>query len=247
MFREQLHKDLDGISPDEELLTKVTKLMQEEAQMPRPKMYRSVIRYCGMAAAVCMIAVGAIALNNSNIKTSENAARGTDMVYFSDEAVGGAATECAPAADMAEAAEEKPVAEEFALAAEDGVMAMEDSSKTSESGNSMETSDIQKKGILLSEIRYKGSTVEADADMSGKLIQRAIDYTKDNPDTVLGMALPKEMMEAVGDEGLYIHIIDSGRREAYILISDNDSLVCCKNTFYSVSDEFKAEILAYFE
>ena len=52
MFREQLHKDLDGISPDEELLTKVTKLMQEEAQMPRPKMYRSVIRYCGMAAAV---------------------------------------------------------------------------------------------------------------------------------------------------------------------------------------------------
>ena len=194
-----------------------------------------------------MIAVGAIALNNSNIKTSENAARGTDMVYFSDEAVGGAATECAPAADMAEAAEEKPVAEEFALAAEDGVMATEDSSKTSESGNSMESSDIQKKGILLSEIRYKGSTVEADTDMSGKLIQRAIDYTKDNPDTVLGMALPKEMMEAVGDEGLYIHIIDSGRREAYILISDNDSLVCYKNTFYSVSDEFKAEILAYFE
>ena len=247
MFREQLHKDLDGISPNEELLTKVTKLMQEEVQMPRPKMYRSVIRYCGMTAAVCMIAVGAIALNNSNIKTSENAARGADAVYFSDEAVGGAATECAPAADMAEAAEEKPVAEEFALAAEDGVMAMEDSSKTSESGNSMETSDIQKKGILLSEIRYKGSTVEADADMSGKLIQHAIDYTKDNPDTVLGMALPKEMMEAVGDEGLYIHIIDSGRREAYILISDNDSLVCYKNTFYSVSDEFKAEILAYFE
>lgn len=247
MFREQLHKDLDGISPDEELLTKVTKLMQEEAQMPRPKMYRSVIRYCGMAAAVCMIAVGAIALNNSNIKTSENAARGTDMVYFSDEAVGGAATECAPAADMAEEAEEKPVAEEFAFAAEDGVMAAEDSSKTSESGNSMETSDIQKKGILLSEIRYKGSTVEADADMSGKLIQNAVNYVKESPEAMLDLAMTVEEMTAYEKDGLYLHIIDSGRREVYILLGETDSLVRYGSSFYSVSDEFKAEILAYFE
>ncbi len=247
MFREQLHKDLDGISPDEELLTKVTKLMQEEAQMPRPKMYRSVIRYCGMAAAVCMIAVGAIALNNNNIKTSENAARGTDMVYFSDEAVGGAATECAPAADMAEEAKEKPVAEEFAFAAEDGIMATEDSSKTSESGNSMETSDIQKKGILLSEIRYKGSTVEADADMSGKLIQNAVNYVKESPEAMLDLAMTVEEMTAYEKDGLYLHIIDSGRREVYILLGETDSLVRYGSSFFSVSDEFKAEILAYFE
>lgn len=247
MFREQLHKDLDGISPDEELLTKVTKLMQEEVQMPRPKMYRSVIRYCGMAAAVCMIAVGAIALNNSNIKTSENAARGADAVYFSDEAVGGAATECAPAANMAEEAEEKPVAEEFALAAEDGVMAMEDSSKTSESGNSMESSDIQKKGILLSEIRYKGSTVEADADISGKLIQNAVNYVKESPEAMLDLAMTVEEMTAYEKDGLYLHIIDSGRREVYILLGETDSLVRYGSSFYSVSDEFKAEILAYFK
>lgn len=66
MFRKKLHKDLDGISPDEELLLKITKSMQEEAQKPRPKMYTTALRFGGMAAAVCMIAVGAIALNSDN-------------------------------------------------------------------------------------------------------------------------------------------------------------------------------------
>ncbi len=63
MFREKLKKDLGGISPDEELLIKVTKAMQEEAQKPRPNIYRRVTYFGGMAAAVCMIAVGAVALN----------------------------------------------------------------------------------------------------------------------------------------------------------------------------------------
>ena len=66
MFRKQLHKDLDGISPDEELLLKITKSMQEEVQKPRPKMYTKAIRFGGMAAAVCMIAVGGIALTSNN-------------------------------------------------------------------------------------------------------------------------------------------------------------------------------------
>lgn len=75
MFREKLHKDLDGISPDEELLLKITKSMQEEAQKPRPKMYSTAIRFGGMAAAVCMIAVGAAALtSNGGVRTAENAA-----------------------------------------------------------------------------------------------------------------------------------------------------------------------------
>lgn len=58
MFREQFKKDLDGISPDEELLNKVTKSMQEEAAKPRQPKHIAMMRFGGMAAAVCMIAVG---------------------------------------------------------------------------------------------------------------------------------------------------------------------------------------------
>ncbi|MBQ7834839.1 MAG: hypothetical protein IJ385_03565 [Ruminiclostridium sp.] len=73
MFREKLHNDLDGISPDEELLTKVTKMMQEEAAKPRQPKHIAIIRYAGMAAAVCMIAVGSLALYGENgIKTDNN-------------------------------------------------------------------------------------------------------------------------------------------------------------------------------
>lgn len=60
MFREKLKNDLNGISPDEELLDKVTKMMQEEALKPRPKMHITAMKYVGMAAAVCLVAVGAI-------------------------------------------------------------------------------------------------------------------------------------------------------------------------------------------
>jgi len=74
MFREKLHNDLDGISPDEELLLKITKSMQEEVQKPRPKMYTTALRFGGMAAAICMIAIGAIALTSDNGITAENAA-----------------------------------------------------------------------------------------------------------------------------------------------------------------------------
>ena len=64
MFREKLKNDLSGISPDEELLIKVTKAMQEEAQKPRPNIYRRAMYFGGMAAAVCMIAVGGIAMGS---------------------------------------------------------------------------------------------------------------------------------------------------------------------------------------
>ncbi len=66
MFREKLKNDLNGISPDEELLIKVTKMMQEEAQKPREPKRVAFMHLGGMAAAVCMIAVGSIALYNSD-------------------------------------------------------------------------------------------------------------------------------------------------------------------------------------
>lgn len=266
MFREKLHKDLDGISPDEELLTKVTKLMQEEAQMPRPKMYRSVVRYCGMAAAVCMIAVGAIALSNANsVRTAENAATADSASFYTDKSdsaqkdettaenefysIGQASAEEAlydgAAMDEAEAPESDSLyyeaASEEAVASESGDKAVEN-----EGGDTMVQGE-DRKGILLSETTYKGDKVEVSSDISGKLIQLAVDYVKENPETMLDLAMPTEEMKAYEKDGLYLHIIDSGRREVYILLGETDSLVRYGNNFYSVSDEFKTEILAYFE
>lgn len=86
MFREKLHKDLDGISPDEELLLKITKSMQEEVQKPRPKMYSTALRFGGMAAAICMIAVGAIALTSNNGIKTRNTAIADESAMYSDKA-----------------------------------------------------------------------------------------------------------------------------------------------------------------
>lgn len=79
MFREQLKKDLDGISPDEELMNRVTRMMQEAAAKPRQPKYVPFMRFAGMAAAVCMIVVGAGALYNTPKAVSETAAEDMGM------------------------------------------------------------------------------------------------------------------------------------------------------------------------
>lgn len=280
MFREKLHKDLDGISPDEELLTKVTKLMQEEAQMPKPKIYRCALRYCGMAAAVCMIAVGAVALTNVNsVKTSESAS-GAGVAYSLDNKTENAAKTAGgealtadfavaeayvcddaeePAAydnaveDFAEdatdaSAEDTGISESFSYAGTEATVAYENSPKeesAEQEGAVLESEE--RKGILLSEIIYKSETIEKDSYTNGKLIQLAVDYVKEHPETMLNCSLTAETMKATGEDGLYLHIMDSGRREVYILIKESDSLILYRNEFYSVSDELKTEITGYFE
>lgn len=61
MFREQLKRDLDGISPDEELLSKISSMMAEEVQKPKQPIYMNVVKWGSMAAAICLIAVGTVA------------------------------------------------------------------------------------------------------------------------------------------------------------------------------------------
>lgn len=60
MFREKLKRDLDGISPDEELLSRVSLMMAEEAAKPKQPIYLNVAKWGGMAAAICLIAVGTV-------------------------------------------------------------------------------------------------------------------------------------------------------------------------------------------
>ncbi len=59
-FREKLHNDLDGISPSDELLSRVSQMMAEEAKKPKQSIYLNVAKWGAMAAAVCLIAVGAV-------------------------------------------------------------------------------------------------------------------------------------------------------------------------------------------
>lgn len=61
-FREQFKGDLDRFSPAPELLDRISVMMREEVEKPRPPVYASVLRYAGMAAAVCLLAFGAVRL-----------------------------------------------------------------------------------------------------------------------------------------------------------------------------------------
>ncbi len=261
MFREKLHKDLDGISPDEELLTKVTKMMQEEAQKPKPNTMRVYIRYAGMAAAVCMIAVGTIALKSSDNLKTESAA-GTPAAMAMDaaaneaemnESVSGYSLEAeaesftadSVTADIKKSSDAEACAEEAcdALPEEDG--AVTESEIIYE-----EFSD--KKGIVTAEAIYKGNAYELNYDQAGKLIQLVVDYVKANQSSMLDLALPVEEYKNYGEDGLYLYIADTGSRKIRVLISGNEalpdgSMVWYDGNFYSLSDGDKNEILGYFE
>lgn len=76
MFREKLKTDLDKIHPEKAVLNNITKLMQEESHKPRIPKYIAIMRVAGMAAAVCMIAVGsAVMLNGgASVETADGTA-----------------------------------------------------------------------------------------------------------------------------------------------------------------------------
>lgn len=59
-FREKLNNDLDGISPSDELLSKVSLMMAEETKKPKQPIYLNIARWGATAAAVCLLAVGAV-------------------------------------------------------------------------------------------------------------------------------------------------------------------------------------------
>ncbi len=60
MFREQLHKDIDRITPSPELLDKVSLMMREQVQKPKPRIFMNAVRYGGMAAAICLVSAAVI-------------------------------------------------------------------------------------------------------------------------------------------------------------------------------------------
>ena len=107
MFKEQLHKSFDAISPSPELLDRISAMMSEEAARPKPSIKMNAVKYGGIAAALALAAGGTVfVLNNANngIATTDTASKA-----IAAETVGAAAadnydgiTEAAPAAYGAE-------------------------------------------------------------------------------------------------------------------------------------------------
>lgn len=60
MFREQLHKDVDRITPSPELLDKISLMMREQVKKPKPHIFMNAVRYGGMAAAICLVSAAVI-------------------------------------------------------------------------------------------------------------------------------------------------------------------------------------------
>lgn len=65
MFREELHNDIDRITPSSALLDKVSLMMKEEAERNKPKFYITALRYGSIAAAICIVAAVAVVINTS--------------------------------------------------------------------------------------------------------------------------------------------------------------------------------------
>lgn len=71
MFREQLHKDIDRITPSPELLDKISLMMREQVQKPKPRIFMNAVRYGGMAAAICLVSAAVIIFGiDGGVKTS---------------------------------------------------------------------------------------------------------------------------------------------------------------------------------
>lgn len=75
-FKEALKNDLTRVTPAPELLSRISEIMREEAEKPRVSPFRTAVRFAGMAAAVTLLAFGAVRFfgsANTNIPTEYDA------------------------------------------------------------------------------------------------------------------------------------------------------------------------------
>lgn len=222
MFREKLHKDLAGISPDEELLTNITKMMQEEALRPRPKTYQNVIRYCGMAAAVCMIAVGAFAVTSDNLKAGDAA----DMTV--KQTLSGAS-----------------VNNEYALCEEeaDTEISVDGTVYFAEYSDGAENKSV---GFTSCKAVKLGESIDLDEETADKLFNIILDYIADNPNQALNLAMTHKQYTEFGETGIFAEFEYSGDKKAAALIDGKSSYASDGGSFYWLSGKAKDEIEAVF-
>lgn len=115
-FKEQLKNDIDRLGTAEEFRNSLAEMLSEQAEKPRPKLYISVARYGAVAAAVCLLAFGAVELGvfrGDSINTASAPSSGTEAVKLAgDIAETTAETAAAQMYDGDEAEAEKNLDEE---------------------------------------------------------------------------------------------------------------------------------------
>ncbi len=243
MFREKLKNDLNGISPDEELLIKVTKMMQEEAQKPREPKRVAFMHLGGMAAAVCMIAVGSIAMLNmdsgvevspetaaiesEDLNETMSAETGVPEIY-AEEAALGAVNETAAGQATTEAAAE---AECYVL--------------TEEVSGAVEAESVGE--IITADIYFKGDSVALTEETTLEIAAIAEKYMNENSYRALDLMLTEDETERIGGNGLYFKASYMDGSYTAVYINDENSYACKGFLTYDLFGEEKALILSYFE
>lgn len=107
-FKEQLKNDIDRLGTTEEFRNSLSEMLYEQAEKPKPKLYISAVRYGAVAAAVCLLAFGAVKLGlfgENAIDTTSNASGNEAAVRAADIAETAAETTAAQVYENYEEAE----------------------------------------------------------------------------------------------------------------------------------------------
>ncbi len=258
MFREKLHKDLDGISPSGELLSRVSQMMTEEAQKPKQPVYMNAVKWCGMAAAVCLIAVGAVAFTgNKNIPETASADTADEAVYSAED--------ISPAKDKAEG----DVYENAGESVDEGAVVQDGGAKyymeaEAEACSEEYADDISAEaynldnGAMLCElppensgltvaIYLSGSEITLSEDENAEILKLAESYIAENSYTMLDLLLSDTETEKYKENGLYIAITAENGDKYMVLADENSSYIFYKYDFYALDGESKEQFLKYCE
>lgn len=246
-FREKLNNDLDGISPSDELLSKVSQMMAEEAKKPKQPIYLNVAKWGTMAAAVCLIAVGAVTfLGNGKDAVS------TDTSVA--DAAGYAATDGAVYDNSANDSDKAAYALDIAAdeACEEAEIAADESD---DSVGIAEAYVLENEEAAASAVTI---TLSAEAYLEGselflsdyeivEILKLAENYVGENEYAMLDLLMSDTEIEKFRDNGLYIRVTTADGSKAMVLADDSASYIFYKWDFYSLDSDTKAAFLKYAE
>lgn len=268
MFREKLKKDLDGISPDDKLLSRVSQMMAEEAARPKQPIYMNAAKWGGMAAAICLIAVGAIAFlgnDNSLEAASDSAGVAADRAAYENSAeatksqaadiTGYALDDAAADYDSSEAADTEAYSLSEGYALEECTEEASDSAYTDSASLPQGESIAEAAGDSITAEAYSfsisiyrnGSEIQLTDTENAEILELAESYIAENSYTMLDLMLSDEETERYKENGLYIRMDIGGDCTIMVLADDNSSYIFYKWDFYSLSSEAADEFLKYLQ
>ena len=271
MFREKLHKDLDGISPSEELLSRVSLMMSEEAKKPKPPIYMNAVRWGGMAAAICLIAgSAAFFANNRGANNLETAAADTagysleecadtaaptvqaeDGADYAIEMIADGAADVYYAQAQTEEADDAVYYEEACCEAEADFAEADITEETSFFPNCDEAACETEEDICDIIFTVKavrgGETLELSAEVCRNIYEIMCDYFTEYPNSMIDINLTAEQTDMYAENGLYISIDTPPAEEWLVLIDENSSFAAKNGEIFPLHEEYRDKIAIYFE